>query len=778
MSSKIGGITVDLTAEIAKFRADMKSAAGEVKGFAGEISDSLHKLDEFNKAIVEFLAVREVINFLKAAAVASQQWAKELAAFQQIAGVSSKQAAALAASARLAGVDSQVVTAAFAKLGLVLEKTPEKFAELGIKVRDAHGQLLPFPQILSNTLQGLNQFKPGADRAAAAALLAGKGAEAWIVELLKLQPLLKSSTFADTTALVVGLGLATDNARAKEEEWTRTTGLLKLEFLGFQNQLGEALLPALKSVAASIEVYARNGDLKRWAEETAQSVVVLTLGLVKLADFVAEHNDLIGAALAAGGALAIQSGTLKGIAAGVAAVGAAWVITGTKGDAAAAAAHKDLQRIAADLKAAQSQIGKPIQTEPGETAGTKSFVDVDQLAKAQKKFEELRNELLLSTAAQKAALAVADQDASTRRATTGAIEVQNAVLKFQNEAFALGTRATKAQTDAIAKYKTEELATKNVVQDVTKATEALRNLRDETAGVNNQIRVAQLNHGLSVQEIDDRRKLQAQLDADLAIQKELFPLTEAQADQRRKAILELDQTRTSLEDINAANQVFAQTRDPFEIYTASLDKLNQQLRQGLIDQETFSRAAQQAEATFTGVATNMDLLKDAGKQAGDALAQAFKSAIQPGNDAIATAKNLLKSLEDIALELLIIKPLERGFNSYLGGGGFNLGIGGTPAAPASVPGHATGGSFLVTGNGGIDTNLVQFRASRGERVTIDPVGGRMPRFDIDQSANRRAGTTPIINMTVVSNDANSFRSSRDQIIGDLHRAQRGMGRYA
>jgi hypothetical protein len=36
-----------------------------------------------------------------------------------------------------------------------------------------------------------------------------------------------------------------------------------------------------------------------------------------------------------------------------------------------------------------------------------------------------------------------------------------------------------------------------------------------------------------------------------------------------------------------------------------------------------------------------------------------------------------------------------------------------------LPGYASGGSFLVGGRGGTDNNLVQFMATRGERVTVE-----------------------------------------------------------
>lgn len=44
------------------------------------------------------------------------------------------------------------------------------------------------------------------------------------------------------------------------------------------------------------------------------------------------------------------------------------------------------------------------------------------------------------------------------------------------------------------------------------------------------------------------------------------------------------------------------------------------------------------------------------------------------------------------------------------------------AKAAGIPGFANGGSFMVGGHPGIDANLVAFRATRGEQVTVTPPG--------------------------------------------------------
>lgn len=79
-------------------------------------------------------------------------------------------------------------------------------------------------------------------------------------------------------------------------------------------------------------------------------------------------------------------------------------------------------------------------------------------------------------------------------------------------------------------------------------------------------------------------------------------------------------------------------------------------------------------------------------------------------------------------------------------------------------GFATGGGFNVGGSGGVDSQLVQFRASPGERVEVKRPG--------DQSEGGGQRQQFVFNITTP--DAESFRRSESQIAARLARAaQRG-----
>jgi len=84
------------------------------------------------------------------------------------------------------------------------------------------------------------------------------------------------------------------------------------------------------------------------------------------------------------------------------------------------------------------------------------------------------------------------------------------------------------------------------------------------------------------------------------------------------------------------------------------------------------------------------------------------------------------------------------------------------ASLPDLPGFAAGGDFTVGGGGGIDSQLVAFRATPGERVMV-----RTPDAAAATAGGRASG--PSVTINVSTPDANSFRQSSGQIIADAHR---------
>lgn len=119
-----------------------------------------------------------------------------------------------------------------------------------------------------------------------------------------------------------------------------------------------------------------------------------------------------------------------------------------------------------------------------------------------------------------------------------------------------------------------------------------------------------------------------------------------------------------------------------------------------------------------------------------------------------------------------------------GGGGLTTtgtGSFGAGNAPFGTLGFANGGEFTVGGASGIDRNLVAFRASRGERVTIDPPGGRRGKlgvessggntFNIDARGADQAAIARLESMIITLSDQNRIR--RIAVDGVADARQRG-----
>jgi hypothetical protein len=178
------------------------------------------------------------------------------------------------------------------------------------------------------------------------------------------------------------------------------------------------------------------------------------------------------------------------------------------------------------------------------------------------------------------------------------------------------------------------------------------------------------------------------------------------------------------------------------------------------------------------------------KDLNDQLDQAIEGTESLGDAFKHVAATILASLIDISIKENIITPLAHqlfGGGGGGGGGGTSGGFGGggignfissifgggsgsslgsslsgstdfeANLASGGVPGFAGGGSFIVGGMSGIDRNLVQLRASRGERISIET-----PEQQAAANAVRGGGPMTVI-QHIITPDADSFRKSARQI---------------
>lgn len=125
-------------------------------------------------------------------------------------------------------------------------------------------------------------------------------------------------------------------------------------------------------------------------------------------------------------------------------------------------------------------------------------------------------------------------------------------------------------------------------------------------------------------------------------------------------------------------------------------------------------------------------------------------------------------------------------NVFRGSANFGPAAGNNP-----MPKFATGGQFTVGGMGGTDSQTISFKASPGERVTVETpmqVKQNMRRYSspdefarstLRQAANNNQRPPINVQMTVVATDADSFRNNERQIMlklnSRLQRVQEQLG---
>ena len=170
----------------------------------------------------------------------------------------------------------------------------------------------------------------------------------------------------------------------------------------------------------------------------------------------------------------------------------------------------------------------------------------------------------------------------------------------------------------------------------------------------------------------------------------------------------------------AAAELFKATRTEAELLEDQLKVIGDLYASGDITGETQLRAAALAWENLNGEVKESSAL---GLELGQTFGSAFEEAVLGGGKLSDVLKGLEQDLLRIALRRLVTEPIF----GFLG---------------SLIPAFATGGSFTVGGSGGTDANLVAFKATRGEQVSIKTPG---------QQAMDRAGGSSGGGVVVSSN---------------------------
>lgn len=216
-----------------------------------------------------------------------------------------------------------------------------------------------------------------------------------------------------------------------------------------------------------------------------------------------------------------------------------------------------------------------------------------------------------------------------------------------------------------------------------------------------------------VQEDSERQQEEA---ADRALKERIDAEADAAIARQRRE----DEAEAAADAVIERNREIARTYIDIIDPTARLTRALVEVR-GLVEQG-FMTAEQGREAEFA-IQLQIDKLLEArgelretaslAKELGLTFASAFEDAIVQGKKFADILRGMGQDIARILLRQSVTKPAADALGQLLGG--------------IRIPGFAGGGSFVVGGNGGTDSQLVAFRASPNERVTVETPGQQAGR---------------------------------------------------
>lgn len=332
---------------------------------------------------------------------------------------------------------------------------------------------------------------------------------------------------------------------------------------------------------------------------------------------------------------------------------------------------------------------------------------IDELTVSLEKMKKLREELSRPTFANKVNDFiwgdVADLDVQIAT-TEKKISYLQALVKTQSENLAKRGRMADRPASGSG-YRLSFGSTDDEADTQRKAIESIINkLREQAA-----------TYGMASTQIDlyklaQRGASAAQLKEAQAIVIDIDTL-EAQTKEREHAKQALEEHLREQERLNAARETAAERVremiDPLRTYKKELDELVVLLNAGKLSQEEYAKAASIVVDEMRKARDGVEEVARGAKDLGLTFSSALEDAIVKGGELSEVLKGLEQDILRIVTRQLVTEPLANNITGLIGD---------------LIPGFARGGSFLVGGGGGTDSQFVGFRATPGERVTVETPG--------------------------------------------------------
>ena len=675
---------------------NIRRLGNSLQGVQGQAKNAVLGFNSLKGAVVGFgaaIAGSAIVGGLGAIVKKSIDAGDELFNLQAKTGIAASALIGIANAAKLADVDVATLGKGLTRLNVNLVKAAEgndglasTFKRLGVDVKDANGKVVPADQALKQIADRFADLPDGAQKAAAAVALFGKsGAD--LIPLLN-----EGSASVEKFTFAIGEDFA-----ARSDLFNDTITEFGIKTQGFGLELTDALLPALQSI---LEVF---GDLFDSKQDWTALFEVIKLGIRVVAGAIFVTIKLVDV-LIKNVVTAFQaiSKALQGDFAG-----AGEIFTNRIGNF--------IEQAKSDFALLQKLFTDAPSPGTGRRTGGRGLaLDTSAADRA-------------SDATARKAVADARREASEQeRLLERRANLTQQAIDLQEELRNSVADVTAAY-EGIGATKTEQLFLDRN-EAITENDRLIKKLTLDVVTLANEINAA--GGSLDIKPFEDLINQLSRLNVDVAAkqyQTGLKELTQQQADamtalRRESGTLTQDQERQL-----TINEKLAQIqREMPELYAAQRDEIVSlvEASAGLTEAQERNKTIVTgiAESIGSAVKSSLDLVIDGTKNWADSLRE--------------IASNLLRSIADQLLQILVITPIVKAVTGAFGfaSGGIMTGDGPMPLKKYANGGIANSPQLAMFGEGSMPEAYVPLPDGRRIPVAMQGGGGGATTVNVSVDA--------------------------------------------
>jgi hypothetical protein len=243
------GMAQKAMTESQRMQSAMRDAFTQIGTAAGESFKKVNS--QFDSLVEGVKKIRGALAAMGALLAGGSMFGKAITQTAELTGETRKLSTMLgitleAASAlRIAlgdiGLETDDYTGMVAKMTMKLRENEDRFNELGIKTRDANGELLNTELITTNALGALKNFREGTDRNLASTELFGRGWDG-VNKLMKLTPAVMEEARQKAVSLELQIGPA---GAERARQYKLAMNEIKDVGEALANRIGQALMPVM-----------------------------------------------------------------------------------------------------------------------------------------------------------------------------------------------------------------------------------------------------------------------------------------------------------------------------------------------------------------------------------------------------------------------------------------------------------------------------------------------------------------------------------------------------